>query len=124
MKYVLLDEGITSREKNKLFLNINGVRQGMFLKGADIHNPVLLYLHGGPGSPEIAFDSDTPSALDQMFMVCWWEQRGAGISYSKKIPAESMCINQLVDDAIAVADYLRFSSYTILGNHRAREYFN
>lgn len=97
----------TKKIDQKLFLNINGVRQGMFLKGADIHNPVLLYLHGGPGSPEIAFDSDTPSALDQMFMVCWWEQRGAGISYSKKIPAESMCINQLVDDAIAVADYLR-----------------
>ena len=96
----------TKKIDQKLFLNINGVRQGMFLKGADIHNPVLLYLHGGPGSPEIAFDSDTPSALDQMFMVCWWEQRGAGISYSKKIPAESMCINQLVDDAIAVADYL------------------
>ena len=97
----------TKKINEKLFLNINGVRQGMFLKGADIHNPVLLYLHGGPGSPEIAFDSDSPSGLDKMFIVCWWEQRGAGISYSKKIPAESMCIKQLVEDAIAVTDYLQ-----------------
>jgi hypothetical protein len=32
-------------EKN--FLNINGVKQGMFIKSKDATNPVLLYLHGG-----------------------------------------------------------------------------
>lgn len=47
----------TKKIDEKLLLNINGVRQGMFLKGADIHNPVLLYLHGGSGSSEIALGS-------------------------------------------------------------------
>ena len=31
----------------KTFVDINGVRQGMFIKGKDATNPVLLYLHGG-----------------------------------------------------------------------------
>ncbi len=28
----------------KIFLNINGVKQGMFIKSKDVTNPVLLYL--------------------------------------------------------------------------------
>jgi pimeloyl-ACP methyl ester carboxylesterase len=39
--------------------------------------------------------------------VCWWEQRGAGISYSPDIPLESMTTEQLIGDTIAVTDYLR-----------------
>ncbi len=31
----------------KIFVNINGVEQGMFIKSKDSTNPVLLYLHGG-----------------------------------------------------------------------------
>ncbi len=31
----------------KVFININGVRQGMFIKSKDVSHPVLLYLHGG-----------------------------------------------------------------------------
>ena len=31
----------------KSHVNINGLRQGMFIKGRDAGNPVLLYLHGG-----------------------------------------------------------------------------
>ena len=31
----------------KVFVNINGVEQGMFIKSKDATHPVLLYLHGG-----------------------------------------------------------------------------
>ncbi len=31
----------------KVFINVNGVQQGMIIKGKDVANPVLLYLHGG-----------------------------------------------------------------------------
>lgn len=36
----------------KVFVEINGVRQGMFIVSRDAANPVLLFLHGGPGLPE------------------------------------------------------------------------
>lgn len=39
--------------KEKLYVNINGIKEGMFLQGNKEENPVLLFLHGGPGSPEI-----------------------------------------------------------------------
>jgi hypothetical protein len=36
----------------KIHVNINGMEQGMFIKSKDINNPVLLFVHGGPGMPE------------------------------------------------------------------------
>lgn len=94
------------RIDEKIFVEINGVRQGMFFQGEDTDQPVLLFLHGGPGSPEIAFTQDYPTGLDQLFTVCWWEQRGCGISYRKDTPRETMTIGQMIADAVAVTKYL------------------
>lgn len=91
----------------KIFVEIHGDRQGMFLKGEDTDHPVLLFLHGGPGSPEIAFTQKYPTGLEKLFTVCWWEQRGSGISYRKDIPKETMTMGQMIADAIAVTEYLR-----------------
>ena len=33
-----------------MYLDINGSRQWISIYGNDLQNPVLLYLHGGPGS--------------------------------------------------------------------------
>ena len=36
----------------KTSVKIGGVDQGMFIRGKDIKNPVLLFVHGGPSFPE------------------------------------------------------------------------
>jgi len=91
----------------KVFLNIGGVRQGMFIRGRDINNPVLLYIHGGPAFPNyFLIDKYTPG-LEEFFTVCYWEQRGGGLSYSSEVTPESMTFGQLVSDAIEVTNYLR-----------------
>lgn len=90
----------------KLFVEINGIKQGMLLQSENIENPVMLFLHGGPGSPEIAFTEQYPTGFDKIFTVCWWEQRGSGMSYSRSITKEKMTIEQMVSDTIAVVHYL------------------
>ena len=69
--------------------------------------PVLLFVHGGPGMPEYFLDRTHPTGLEQDFVVAWWEQRGAGMSYSAGRDDTTMTIDQMVDDVIGVADYLR-----------------
>lgn len=91
----------------KIFVEINGIQQGMFLQSADTGAPVLLYLHGGPGSPEFAFAQAYPTGLEKLFTVCWWEQRGSGITYRRGTPKETMTLRQMIDDTIAVTNYLR-----------------
>ncbi len=91
----------------KIYVEINGIKQGMFLQIENLENPVLLFLHGGPGSPEFAFTAKYPTGLEKIFTVCWWEQRGSGISYNPRITKEEMTIEQMISDTIAVAHYLR-----------------
>jgi pimeloyl-ACP methyl ester carboxylesterase len=89
----------------KTFVNINGVSQGMFIVGRDRNNPVLLYLHGG--MPDYFLTERYPTGLEEYFTICWWEQRGAGLSYNRRIPKDSITVDQLIADTIAVTDYLR-----------------
>jgi len=49
----------------KLYLPINGVEQGMFIKGKDVNNPVLLYLHGG--MPDYFLTETYPTGLEDLF---------------------------------------------------------
>lgn len=89
----------------KVFIEINGLKQGMFIKSKDAANPVLLYMHGG--MPEYFLTEKYPTGLEDDFTVVWWEQRGSGISYSPNIPPETMTQEQMIADTLEVTNYLR-----------------
>ena len=91
----------------KVFLNIGGVRQGMFIKGKDSGNPVLLYVHGGPSFSEFFLVEKYPTGLEDYFTVCYWDQRGGGLSVSREVTGESMTLEQFASDMIEVTNYLR-----------------
>lgn len=91
----------------KIFVQIGGVQQGMFVRSKNTDNPVLLFLHGGPGFPNyFLFEKYKPN-LEDYFTVCYWEQRGGGLSYTPEVTIESMTLEQLASDAIEVTNYLR-----------------
>jgi pimeloyl-ACP methyl ester carboxylesterase len=89
----------------KIYININGVEQGMFIKSKDATHPVLLFLHGG--IPVYFLTKKYPTGLEDYFTVVWWEQRGSGISYSSGIPPESLTLEQMISDTKEVTNYLR-----------------
>jgi len=91
----------------KLRVPINGVEQGMFIVGQDRSRPVLLFVHGGPGMPEYAISLRYTQVLEELFTVCWWEQRGAGLSFDPGGAPGSLTMETLVADTLAVTDYLR-----------------
>lgn len=91
----------------KIVIRINDQDQGMFITTDDLSKPVLLFLHGGPGQPTIAMCDKYPTGLDKLFTVCWWEQRGCGISYDSKMDKSLMNVQQFIDDTLIVTDYLR-----------------
>ena len=91
----------------KVRVPINGVQQGMIITSRNPSNPVLLFVHGGPGMPGYFLNDDYPTGLENDFTVAWWDQRGAGLSFDSDIPANSMTVEQFVQDTIAVTNYLR-----------------
>lgn len=87
-------------------LSIENTKQMLMINGADVKNPLLLFLHGGPGTPQIGYVRHYQKELEQRFTVVHWDQRGSGLSYSKRIPHHSMTISHFVKDAIQVTQWL------------------
>ena len=97
---IKLSNGISE----KVFLNINGSKQGMFIKGKNLDNPVILFLHGG--IPVYFLTEKYPTHLEDNFTIVWWEQRNCGISYNTASTNNSTTLEQLVDDTIVLTKYL------------------
>lgn len=91
----------------KTFVKIGGVRQGMFIRSVDTVNPVLLFVHGGPSFSEYFLVEKYPTGLEDHFTVCYWDQRGGGLSVSPEVTRESLNLGQLASDMIEVTNYLR-----------------
>lgn len=96
---------IEGRISEKVFISVNGTTQGMFIKGKDVNNPILLFLHGG--MPEYFLTEKHPTGMEDYFTVAWWDQRGAGISYDPASLNNGITLGDLVSDAVVVTEYLR-----------------
>lgn len=77
----------------------------MIIKGKDRTKPVLLYVHGG--MPDYFLTEKYPTGLDEDFVVVWWDQRGAGLSYQPGVRTNATTAEQFVSDIIAVTNHLR-----------------
>jgi pimeloyl-ACP methyl ester carboxylesterase len=77
---------------------IGGIEQVVSLRSENINNPIILFLHGGPGTAQIAFSRKSQKKLEKFFIVVNWDQRGAGRSYSSSIKKEDLNIERLVLD--------------------------
>lgn len=91
---------------------VNGTQQAISVRGKDRRNPLLLVLHGGPGSPEMPDDWTFQTPWEDFFTVVQWDQRGAGKTYSLNDPKAvepTMTLPQMVSDAEVVIEYLRRS---------------
>jgi hypothetical protein len=85
---------------------INGSRQYLDARGSDRGNPLLLIVHGGPGSTEMPFFSHFNGKLEGHLIVAHWEQRGTGRSYSSSIDRTTMNVEQFVADGREVVRLL------------------
>jgi pimeloyl-ACP methyl ester carboxylesterase len=89
----------------KVWVNINGLEQGMFIQGKNTSNPILLYLHGGV--PDHFLKDRYPTHLEEIFTVVWWEQRGSGLSFHPDMAPATLNPEQLVSDTVALTNHLR-----------------
>ncbi len=86
---------------------LGGVEQWILIRGHDVANPVLIYLHGGPGSPAIPYGRFAFGGLERHFTVVTWDQRGCGKSYSPAIDAQSITLEQLLSDTRELVAMMR-----------------
>lgn len=90
-------------------VRIGGIKQWISVRGNDPANPILLFLHGGPGSPMMGESWTFQRPWEDYFTVVQWDQRGAGKTFSLagRKPDRSMTIAEMVSDAEDLIEYLR-----------------
>jgi proline iminopeptidase len=89
------------------YLDINGTKQFVMIRGDNDKNPVLLHLHGGPGVSEIGGFSKFNRDLEKNFTVVYWDQRNAGKSYRDSFPTAEIKVNKYIEDVNILAKYLK-----------------
>ena len=60
---------------------LNGLKQTIHIWGTKMENPVVLFLHGGPGIPNRHGMAVAHMDLLDDFTIVAWDQRGTGGSY-------------------------------------------
>ncbi|WP_192821607.1 alpha/beta fold hydrolase [Rufibacter sp. LB8] len=96
------------------FITINGQDQWVTIKGNPA-KPVLLFLHGGPGSPLTPYADQLYGSWEKDFLLVQWDQRGAGKTFGKNAPKEltpdflsanPLTLAQMTADGVALSEYL------------------
>ena len=88
---------------------LGGARQAVSVRGAERDNPILLFVHGGPGSVEMPMAWSFQRPWEDYFTVVQWDQRGAGKSFPLNDPkalAPTMTLERYRDDAIELIELL------------------
>jgi pimeloyl-ACP methyl ester carboxylesterase len=91
------------------YVEIGGIQQWITIRGDDRNNPVLLFLHGGPGDAINPWAYAGFGGWSKHFTLVQWDQRGAGRTFGKNsgAPSGSVTVARMTQDGIELAELLR-----------------
>ncbi len=91
------------------YITIGGIEQWVTIRGEDRNNPVVLFLHGGPGDVTNPWTFALFAPWEKHFTIVQWDQRGAGRTLRKsgQAVASTMTVDRMTQDGIELAKYLR-----------------
>jgi len=87
-------------------VKLGDLEQWILIRGRDQSNPILLWLHGGPGAAQMPLAHKFDGALEEEFVVVHWDQRGAGKSNHRGFGEETMTFDQFIKDGYELIQYL------------------
>ncbi len=94
--------------EEQTYVEINGQKQFITIRGKDKDAPVILYLHGGPLSPDSSMDYVFSNHLIDEYVFVNWDQRGCGRTYLANGDRDNTTVSfdQAADDLDKLVDYL------------------
>ena len=112
MKYFLLFLFISNQcfcqnplDKTEI-ITIGGIKQYVRIKGKDDSKPILLFLHGGPGSSVMGQADQMTGKLQQQFVVVHWDQRETGETLRLNKSSQPLTLDLFYNDTHDLIDSL------------------
>jgi pimeloyl-ACP methyl ester carboxylesterase len=88
------------------FVRINGLDQWITIRGRDLSNPVLLFVHGGPGMGS-SITAPVYAEWEKYFTLVQWDQPGGGFTQMKTPDNQgAMTIARFKKDGLAVTEHV------------------
>lgn len=87
-------------------VEVNGSNHEIMIRGNDKNNPLIIFVHGGPGCPEIPYAHKYQDLLETKFTVVNYDQRASGKSYHFFEDYSNLSTELLVEDLLAMTDYI------------------
>jgi L-proline amide hydrolase len=85
---------------------INGTGHEVMIRGEDRSNPIVIFVHGGPGCSEIPYIREYQKRLERNFTIVHYDQRGSGKSFHFGEDYSALSSDLLVEDLLALTDYV------------------
>lgn len=93
-------------EYQEEYAKINGIEEYLLHYQSKPEDPVLLFIHGGPGTSESAMAYIVETYEERNYNIVYYDQRGAGKTYLKNKKAKGTLKN-LQEDLLQTVLYLK-----------------
>lgn len=99
----------TAAVNESAWVQLGGITQNLHIRGQDQRNPVVIFLHGGPGNPVGFINYVWQPQLEDEYTFIHWDQRGTGRTYyaNPRIDPTTITVDQLLSDLDELVDYAR-----------------
>jgi pimeloyl-ACP methyl ester carboxylesterase len=105
--YQMVENGVDE----EIYVPLGGMEQYVLVRGMNTDNPVIIYLHGDPSSPDTYVTYGFSDELIDEYTVVAWDQRGCGRTYFHNIDTDSentsASFEQAEEDLDELVDYVR-----------------
>lgn len=89
------------------YIDIDGMKQFIQIRGEDQNNPIMIFLHGGPASPMSFVSAWYQRTLEKDVTIINYDQRGCGRTYYANNCDPNTNVDLLLQDLDAIVDYAR-----------------
>ena len=89
------------------YIDINGIKQYIQIRGEDTENPIMIFIHGGPASPTGYVSAYYQKDLESELTIINYDQRGCGRTYYANNLDRNANIELLVEDLNGIVEYAK-----------------
>ena len=89
------------------YIDIDGMKQYIQIRGESTENPVMIFIHGGPASPMGYVSAYYQRELESELTIINYDQRGCGRTYYANDCNANADIDLLVNDLNIIVEYVK-----------------